>query len=188
MWKEVGLRIDVLIILNVFLHFGFMKICLIIIILFVGTSTYCQISLSTKLLQADTVLLISHNMRSRSTNSIVDSSNKKIKLLELIVNDKLNENMVQERLVLSTKEIYSLSKILTYKYKTQRIGSISGCFDPHHSIIIMKNNKASFIDLCFHCLNYEKSKDIKDVEIRDDKMLKLYDFFKKLNFKYEMGR
>ena len=75
---------------------------------------------------------------------------------------------------------------MTYRYRPLNESISAGCFVPHHAIIIFKNKRASYIDLCFHYVGYETSTDIKDLEIRDDKMKKLYAIFKEYGFTYEM--
>ncbi len=157
-------------------------ICLIINCLVYGQSN----DLAVKLNQADTVFLISHEMTSRSSNRIVDSLGREMKVPDLIIRGKLNKAVVVEKKVLSAAERSVLTEILTYKYEPTILVVMSRCYDPHHSIIIIKKNKLSFIDLCFHCLAFEQSKDIKELEIRDDKWEKLYQFFKDRGFKYEM--
>jgi len=147
---------------------------------------YGQSSLTQKLIQADSVLLVSHEMTSRSTNSMVDSAGHTVILPDLTIGGALNTKIVIEEKVLTVKEIGALVKALTYTYKPSRIISQSGCFDPHHAIIIVKGKKTSFIELCFHCLGFETSKDIINLEIKEDKWEKLYKLFKDYGFKHEM--
>ena len=160
-----------------------------IIFLFIASSSFAQkTTIRERLKLADTVLLISHDYTSNTRSVvIVDSTGKTIKQPDLVRKGKLNEQVVKERRVLSKEEISSLSKILSYKYKPTKVVVSSGCFDPHHSIIIISKSKANYIDLCFHCWNYITSVEIQDVEIRDDKLEKLYDLFKQLGFTYEMN-
>ena len=138
---------------------------------------------------ADTVLLISHDFTSntRSITIVDDSTGKRIKQPDLVRKGKLNDQVVKEKKILLKEDVLSLSKILSYKYKPTNIVVSSGCFDPHHSIIIISKGKASYIDLCFHCWNYITSAELEGIEIRDDKMEKLYKFFKQLGFTYEMN-
>ena len=146
-----------------------------------------QTGLTRQLKTADTILLISHSMISRSTNSMVDSAGNEVKLPDLLCGDSLNDKVVIERKSLTTKRINDLISILTYPYRPQKTITQSGCFDPHHAIIIKKGSKTSFIDLCFHCMDFEASNDITKLEIRADKWEKLYRFFKDCGFKYAMS-
>ena len=125
-------------------------------------------------------------MTSQSSNVLIDSLGHETRAPDLIIRGKLNKALVVEKKVLSPAEVKLLSDILTPKYEPTILVVMSRCYDPHHSIIIIKKNKLSFIDLCFHCLGFEESKDIKGLEIREDKWKKLYDFFKGRGFKYEM--
>jgi len=143
-------------------------------------------NLAVKLNQADSVFLISHEMTWPSTNVIIDSLGNELKLPHLIIRGKLNRAVVVEKKILSPAEVSALSDILTPIYEPTIRVVMSRCYDPHHSIIIIKKNKTSFIDLCFHCAAFEESKDIKGLEIREDKWEKLYNFFKDRGFKYEM--
>ncbi len=118
---------------------------------------------------------------------MVDSRGNEVKLPDLLAGDSLNDNVVIERKSLTTKGINDLISILTYPYHPQKTITQSGCFDPHHTIIIKKGSKTSFIDLCFHCMDFEASNDITKLEIRADKWDKLYQFFKSYGFKYKMS-
>lgn len=136
---------------------------------------------------ADSVILVSHEMTSSSTNIIIDSLGNKINLESIITKGKLNEQITKEKLVLSEQQVFALSNILSKRYKPSRIISMSQCFDPHHSVIIYKKAKISYIDLCFGCQDFETSRDIQGLEIKEDKWEELYLLFKKYGFKYEMG-
>lgn len=81
----------------------------------------------------------------------------------------------------------ALSDVLLYKYPPRMILEESGCFDPHHAIIVYKNGRAEFIDVCFRCMKHIASSGFTKIDIRKDKILKLYNYFEKLGFKYEMG-
>jgi hypothetical protein len=163
-----------------------MKTITILFLLLSGNSLFGQITLASKLKLADTVLLISHSSISDSSNIVVDSFGREVKLTNLLINDKLNRQAIIESKILSTVEIDSLSNILTYPSKSINMVILSGCFIPHHSIIIIKNNKISFIDLSFYCLNFNSSNDIRELEIEEDKWENLYNLFKNFGFKYEM--
>ena len=77
------------------------------------SSAYSQIGLTQKLKNADTLLLVSHSMTSRSTNIMVDSKGQAIPSPDLLANGSLNEKIIVERKVLNKKETEALIKILT---------------------------------------------------------------------------
>ena len=145
-----------------------------------------QKTLAQQLKQADTVLLISHSMVAGSSDALADSQCQRMRLPNLFVDGKLNKELVIESKVLSTGETDVLSGTLTYTYKPGK-ENIHSCFTPHHTIVVMKGGKTSFIKLCFHCQDFETSSDIVGLEIKQDKWAKLRKLFKAHGFRYELN-
>lgn len=144
-----------------------------------------QSDLALKLKNADTVMLISHSTTSGSTDDVIDSSGGSVIRPELLIDGKLNRGVVVESRLLSTAETNSLVKVLTYSYPPSN-ESVHSCFDPHHSIIIIKGDRTSYIDLCFHCKEFKCSDDIAHLQIKNDKWAKLHKFFRTFGLKHEL--
>lgn len=62
------------------------------------------------------------------------------------------------------------------------------CFAPHHAIVIINKAKLSYIELCFGCINFSTSKDIRLTDIEQETWEKLYALFKSKGITYEMYR
>ena len=131
-------------------------------------------------LQADSVVLIEHS--DREGIEIVDSIGNNI-TPSFFVKGKLNDSIVLQRKNLSKPLVMQLLKVLKMQ-NPKNIGSLGQCFIPHHSISIYKNNKISFVDICFGCHNYKVSNNLKPFIFMDfdKKWEKLEAFFKKNGF------
>ena len=143
-------------------------------------------SLKTKLLEADTVLIVSH----QQTHGIVirdEKTGKDIPLPKLVTNNRPNREIIYEERVITDTALHRLTQILTRPFEDTEIEKMM-CFMPHHAILIIKNNKTSFIDICFGCLGIETSQNIKmtanDIDKR--KWTELEAFFLQQNIKYKL--
>ena len=146
--------------------------------------------LTQKIRSADSVQLISHELTTGYAITpeleIGDTSlNSKEwhKLhpppLKFLVNGKLNRNIIVESHFLSKTGKDSLIITLLRRVILKEI-SRTTCDEPRHTIIIYKNGKEVYIDICFGCRRIHTSKDIDFSEsyMDDKKWEELEDFFK----------
>jgi hypothetical protein len=140
--------------------------------------------LSQKFRLADSVSITSHEPTSGIV--LVDSLGKEIPLPNLLKNNKPNYKIVKEHKLLLKTSIDSLINILGRPFKDKVI-SVGGCYVPRQTIFIFKGNKLSYIDICFHCRNYETSKDLSFLHAFDKrKWNELEGFFIRQGLSYEL--
>ncbi|MEO6233326.1 MAG: hypothetical protein ABJB11_18625 [Ferruginibacter sp.] len=160
---------------------------IIILVLFNSLLTSAQRGeelIKNKIEQADSILLVSHE--DTQGISLVNDLGKSIPLPKLIVSNKPNYKIFKESHLLSNQEKDTLIRILQRPFKDREI-VIGKCFVPHHTIFIFKNGKTSYIDICFECLGFETSADLKELYAFDNqKWTELENYFIKLNFKYKL--
>jgi hypothetical protein len=140
--------------------------------------------LRTKLKNADTVLLVSHEV----TAGIVirDSAGKHIPLPKLLSGGKPNYLIFKEQRLISGAQLDTFIRIFARPFRSRTI-EMAKCFMPHHAVLIIKNGKTSYVDICFGCQRFETSNDMQQLYAFDNrKWTELYDFFVKLGFKYEL--
>lgn len=115
-------------------------------------------NLESKFHSADSIILIKH----LSTNSPIivdDRTGKSSKQRRLFSGNRLNNAIVTKRKKIDSNQISSLLNLLiAQESKISR--QTMQCFIPRHAIIIYKQHKISYIDICFECLNFETSADI----------------------------
>ncbi|MGG9963735.1 hypothetical protein [Ferruginibacter sp. SUN106] len=98
----------------------------------------------------------------------------------------MNYKIVKEHYQLDKKEIDSIAAIIITPNNDSIIRDIS-CFMPHHGILIFKNGKCSYFDICFGCRHFITSKDIKLSDELDDKTWNaLESFFRNRKLNYEL--
>lgn len=138
--------------------------------------------LANKLKRADTILLVSHGLVEGSTDDYVDINGKTIPFPKLIINNKPNNSVIKNRVVLKGKKVDTLAKILERTFKDSITNQ--ACILTHHTIFLIKGGKTSYINLSFECRSFETSKDMKFIEQFDDRRWsELESFFRQLGFK-----
>lgn len=145
-----------------------------------------------KIQSADSVVLISHEVTAEYGINIVpdwdkgDTSMNFKKwhkqhppLLKFLDKGKLNRQIIRESLALITTNKTDLSNILLRQVIIKDVNSTK-CDEPRHSIIIYRNAKQSYIDICFGCRRIHTSNDIDFSEFYMDekKWTDLENFFK----------
>lgn len=148
--------------------------------------------LKQKIQSADSVVLISHEVTLEYGVRIVPDWDKRDTsmnlqkwsklhppLLKYLDKGKLNRKIIKESLSLTDSIKIKLSNILFRQVLLKKFNPTT-CDEPRHSIIIYKNNKESYIDICFGCRRIHTSKDIDFSEFYMDekKWTELEDFFK----------
>lgn len=140
--------------------------------------------LRQKLKNADTVLLVSHEVTAGI--AIIDSVGKNIPLPKLLIDEKPNYSIFKEQKVLSGAQLDTFINIFTRPFESRTI-EMGKCFMPHHAILIIKNGNTSYVDICFGCQRFDTSKDMQTLYALDNrKWTEIYDFFVKLGFKYKL--
>ena len=146
----------------------------------VKSSTFKQ-----AILNSDSVLLVSHNMTEQRV--IEDKVDGKIKKTEpIVLRQRPNKKIIHETVLLNDSLKRLLIKILTQPYE----GKIetAKCFMPHHSILLLKNGKTEYVEICFACQNLLTSKNIgtKDINYSPNMWTQLETFFLELGIKYQI--
>lgn len=105
---------------------------------------------------------------------------------EIITGDKINHKIIKEQKVITGNDINILISILSVPKKEGDSYGAS-CFDPHHAIFIIRKDKISYIDLCFHCTGAATSEDLTDIRpLGDSKFVQLLAFFRRLKLDYKL--
>jgi hypothetical protein len=139
-----------------------------------------------KIKSADTVLLVSHKVTA-GVSIVDDITGKQLPLPKLTIANKPNYNIIKERQIIFESQLDTLIKILGRSFNDDRIEVVK-CFMPHHAIFLIKNGKASYIDICFGCRRFDTSKDLRRIDAFDnEKWTSLENFFLRLGFKYELS-
>jgi hypothetical protein len=170
----------------------FLSLSILLIALNLHAQTINAINKVTqKILEADSVVLISHNL-TRGFGPIIkpdyEKGTKKVDLKTwnklhpplplFLINGKVNRKIFLEKSNLKDSGKNILIKILLRK-KISREVKVMMCDMPRHSIIIYKNYKQSYIDICFGCMRIHTSIDIQfsETDMDDEKWEDLQKFF-----------
>lgn len=138
--------------------------------------------LRVKMKNADSVVLVSHEVTAGVV--IVDSAGNHFPLPKLIIGGRPNYAIVKEKQIVNGGKLDTLIRILARPFLSRTIETAK-CFMPHHAVFIIKNGRTSYIDICFGCLGFETSKDLRRLYAFDlRKWEELEDFFVKLGFTY----
>jgi hypothetical protein len=156
-----------------------------------GQTTNAINKIKQKILEADSVVLISHILTREFAPKIkrdYEKGTKKVNYKKwnslyppapsFLINGKINREIFVEKISLTNSGKASLINILI-KISTPREIKAMQCDMPRHSIIIYKNNKHSYIDICFGCKRINTSNDIdfSVIGIDDEKWGNLQKFF-----------
>jgi hypothetical protein len=141
--------------------------------------------LLVKLKNADTVLLVSHEVTAGIL--LVDSAGNRIPLPKLLVGGRPNYSIVKEQQVLSGAQLDTFIKIFARPFQSRTI-EMAKCYMPHHAVFLIKNGNTSYVDICFGCHRFETSKDMQRLYAFDNrKWIELEEFFMKLGFRYQLA-
>jgi hypothetical protein len=109
---------------------------------------------------------------------------------ELIRDSVFTVEGIEDRIKLSPAQIDTLFNIL-YNYKAKRYGnarSAADCYNPRHSIIFYKNNKAfAFLEVCLECQGTRQTNGTDFGDFCDTKMCILQKFFRKIGVQNEIS-
>jgi hypothetical protein len=161
-----------------------MKTYYIFFLFFLSVSLFAQkveVSLPMILQQADSLQITSHS--SLSVINIDGTPSPTI-----FVDGVPNYKIIKEVITLSKTSGKQLGNLFLF-HKNLKVAKDTKCFEPHHSILIFKNGNCSYIDICFHCRNYEISTNLSittNFLNKDDDWKKLEDFYRSKNIHYKM--
>ncbi len=136
-------------------------------------------TIKTKLEKADSIVIVSHI----AIPELI-KKDEKPEERHLVLNNKLNEKLILNRLPIKGTDKKTLISILSQPFQDTLIEE-GKCFIPRNAILIYKNHKISYIEICFTCKEIEISTDII-MENKDFDNLtwkKLEEFFIKLSLK-----
>ena len=138
------------------------------------------------ILTADTVLLVSHNL---TEQRIVDDKigGQVRKSPPVVLRGRPNKKIIHETALLNSVLKNQLIAILTQPNNEGERNSMR-CFLPHHSILLIKNGKTSFIEICFACKNLLASKGvgISDINYPTVMWTQLESFFSSQGIKFQI--
>jgi hypothetical protein len=113
-------------------------------------------SLNYKIINADSIEITSHE--DLFTSTLKD--NKPYQYYsEILVNGKPNREIIKESKILNDSSKQKLLTLINTQTPKDSISYRPSCFNPHHSILIYKNGKCSFLDICFGCMGFSSSGD-----------------------------
>lgn len=104
----------------------------------------------------DSVMISSHRGRDWDAGR---SSNTLPEIPPVLLNGRPNYGAMKMQLKLSPSKFDTLVSIFSGNTKEEI--NTACIFDPHHTIFLVKKGNYSYIDLCFHCYQFEASKDLE---------------------------
>lgn len=156
-----------------------MKKLIFVCLLFFANVTFSQnaelISLINK---ADSVILLSHKSTSDGGIEFFDTLGNPIKSPDLLADSLVNYKILIKKISLSKEQKIRLNNCFQLKDKTS---TVSGCYFPHHSILIYLNHNLTLIDLCFECNGNELKLGKVKYHLINENYTKLNKFFNELN-------
>ncbi|MFT3796131.1 hypothetical protein [Flavobacterium sp.] len=151
-------------------------------------SQTANLNLVKAIQESEKVLLISHEdyrliIEQPGNSTIIDR--------ELFKDGLPNAEIIQQQIELNPKLKSELADVISYQKNTTDEEGVD-CFWPHHSILLYRQGKWSYVDLCFSCDHYAHS---PDLIIRKDEFLVTYEqwrtlenFFRKLQLDYKLQK
>jgi hypothetical protein len=110
---------------------------------------------------------------------------------EIISKLKPNKKIIEEKLILDSISKQKLIELISTQNPKEYYDS-AYCFEPHHTIFILKDKKWEYIDICFGCRHYQISYGIKINQklflSSNEDWKKLESFFRSLNLTYKLPK
>jgi hypothetical protein len=172
---------------------------LFLLLLFQSRNAFGQNGLkdaARTIMAADSVVLITHitvNEYHDKTDvelpGMMDTTlSKKVTFLSLLQGNSINPAVVVQRQPLTKTEVGLFAAIVRKPVKHYRIGFVPLCFEPHHAVLVYRNGRMSYVDLCFHCRELATSTDfnLDNMDFKDGKWKQLQKFFTDRGLTYEM--
>ncbi|TCJ16203.1 hypothetical protein EPD60_07600 [Flaviaesturariibacter flavus] len=145
-------------------------------------------SLESMILQADRVLLISHDdvFVGVRKEAVPGEHNNSKPLPALVVNGRLNRSVVKQQKALPKSALEGLIEAFKLPREGYRY-TPAKCFEPHHSLVLLRNGQASYVDLCFQCRQLSASQDLSGEELLFS-WEKVAAYFRKHGLTYRLPR
>jgi hypothetical protein len=145
-------------------------------------------SLKSKIINSDRIEIVSHD-----DLYIVKGKPGKDKSYwtKIVNNGKPNKSIIKERIKLDKTSKNELLSILINEHTDTFPLESAYSFFPNHSILIYKDSKCSFVEICFGCRNYAISEDViidKNILTTEKDWKTLEHFFRINNIKYKMPK
>jgi hypothetical protein len=145
-------------------------------------------SLKSKIINSDKIEILSHeDLYIAKEKPEIDKSY----WTRIVNEEKPNKSIIKERIKLDKISTDELLSILINEHVAYSPAESAYSFFPNHSILIYKNGKCSYIEICFGCNNYAISEDIiidKNVLKTEQDWKNLEHFFRIRNIKYKMPK
>ena len=129
-----------------------------------------EIYLSNHLANVDSFVLVSRTGKKVNEDLMAVG-------VPIVLNGHLNSKIIINRINISGKSLDTLIQILLRSI-TEPVGKTRcGGFNPHYSILISRKERYSYIDICFHCQEFETSADLSRLAFDEKKWAELENFF-----------
>ncbi|WP_462249462.1 hypothetical protein [Ferruginibacter sp.] len=139
-------------------------------------------SLRIRLVEADTILIVGHLGRMFKRPGYNDTLPP---IPSILFNGKPNLAIIKKQKIITGLDLDTLIRILT-RPVTDTTDLMKCIFDPHHTIFLIKNGVTSFIDVCFKCVEFESSDNLKSfIGFDDNKWEELEVFFNQKGVSFE---
>ena len=127
-------------------------------------------------------MLVSHI----ATGDAVNPETHKRELRSLLVAGRPNSELIKEQKIITGAALDTL--IGNTKAFSNGVVNMALCYFPQQAIFLLKNGQGSYIDLCFHCLNFGVAGDVRFLEgtTFSNWAAPLKQFFISQGFKYNM--
>jgi hypothetical protein len=140
-------------------------------------------SLKLKIINADSVLLVSHE----TIPEVAATNPKTLKpypLPKLLIKGKPNKTIIKQQVSLNKSQVIRLANLLSNPNDSVRYDGLG--FESRHAIFVFESGIISYLDICFACRHLEHSKNIQieDGDFTNAKWNELIVFFKEqgINF------
>jgi hypothetical protein len=147
-------------------------LCLFIVFSLSASAQDSVSNVRSILTEADSVIIVKHE-----TLLVMGKPGRASTTKEIVINGKPNYSIILQSHKLDPKSIDSLAFILT-KNPDGDIVTMN-CFESHHTVYIFKKEILSYLDICFGCHRFSRSKDIKtgDHKLTNETWAELESFF-----------
>lgn len=161
-----------------------MKLLIILLVVCLTTSLGAMAQkpswLSLKISSADTIMLASHDCLGCFDNG----NDTPAPVLKLVMKGRPNYKALLKHKILTTRERVELSELLVRPF-TDSVSITMHCCEPHHTLFLVKNNRTSYLDICFGCRCLNSSKDLAALyRLNNSQWPELDKFFTKLGLAY----
>ncbi len=117
-----------------------------------------------------------------------EQTGKSAKPAPLLVENRLNEQIVKESFRVTGSQLDTLASILARPKADKKIKT-SRCFIPHHAILVYNGKNISYADICFSCRRIISSgkMNLFEGDFDDQKWKELLAFYQGYGVKYEVS-